>query len=220
MTYDEFAGPDGGYSVSNIYYDTINNDLIRTSLAKPRYREKVRLRAYGNPGLDSIVFAEIKKKVSKNGNKRRSPILLSDAYMFLNSGKLPEETTELNMQVLKEIKYILDNKKIFPVLYLAYDRIAFQGIDKSVDFRVSFDQNIVSRRYDLKLEAGRHGDRVTDKNTVIMEIKVTESIPVWFTKLLSKCEVYAKGFSKYGVEYQNWLKNKPRDLQKEGILLT
>jgi len=50
------------YSISNLYYDTPDSHLIRTSLQKPVYKEKLRLRAYGVPGLDEKVYLEIKKK--------------------------------------------------------------------------------------------------------------------------------------------------------------
>ena len=38
------------YSISNVYYDTPDYALIRASLEKPAYKEKLRLRSYGVPG--------------------------------------------------------------------------------------------------------------------------------------------------------------------------
>ena len=52
----------GRYTISNIYFDTGQFDLIRASLEKPVYKEKLRLRCYGTPSEDGKVFAEIKKK--------------------------------------------------------------------------------------------------------------------------------------------------------------
>jgi len=48
------------YSITNLYYDTDDSTLIRTSLQKPDYKEKLRLRAYGVPGPEDTVFIELK----------------------------------------------------------------------------------------------------------------------------------------------------------------
>ena len=37
------------YTISNIYYDTKDDYLIRRSLSKPLYKEKLRLRTYDVP---------------------------------------------------------------------------------------------------------------------------------------------------------------------------
>lgn len=48
----EFVQPDrfAESLIGNIYYDTPDSRLIRTSLEKPVYKEKLRLRCYGVPG--------------------------------------------------------------------------------------------------------------------------------------------------------------------------
>ena len=113
------------YSISNLYFDTPDSHLIRTSLQKPVYKEKLRLRAYGVPGLETQVYLEIKKKCQGIVNKRRSALILSDAYDFAASGQLPAERPYQNRQVLREISYLLQQHELRPSLYLAYDRLAF-----------------------------------------------------------------------------------------------
>lgn len=75
MTYDEYC-PDGAlYSIYNIYYDTDDYRLIRASLAKPYYKEKLRLRSYSPlSSEDSPVFLELKKKVGGIVTKRRAAL--------------------------------------------------------------------------------------------------------------------------------------------------
>ena len=90
MDLDPYNKKNPTYTITNIYYDTDDSYLIRTSLQKPRYKEKLRLRGYGVPGLDDKVYVEIKKKFSGVVNKRRSAMILADAYDFLQTGKLPE----------------------------------------------------------------------------------------------------------------------------------
>ena len=47
--------------ISNIYFDTPSKLLIRRSLEKPIYKEKLRVRSYGTATDDSTVFIELKK---------------------------------------------------------------------------------------------------------------------------------------------------------------
>ena len=69
MVEDEHAR----YSIKNIYFDTANYDLIRTSVDGAKYKEKLRLRAYGtwNRKTNGSVFLEIKKKCDGIVYKRR-----------------------------------------------------------------------------------------------------------------------------------------------------
>ena len=59
-----YMAPDryGETEIRNIYFDNDDDELIETSLLKPEYKEKLRLRSYGVPDMDSTVFFEIKKK--------------------------------------------------------------------------------------------------------------------------------------------------------------
>ena len=51
----------GSPRIQSLYYDTEDFALIRASLERPAYKEKLRLRAYGEPGTLSASFLEIKK---------------------------------------------------------------------------------------------------------------------------------------------------------------
>lgn len=211
MEPDDYNKHGEAYTIANIYYDTQDNHLIRTSLAKPRYKEKLRIRAYGVPESDSKVYIEIKKKVAGLVNKRRSAMKLDEAYSFLEAGNLPELNPKMNTQVLREIGYILEQHELKPALYLAYDRRAYFG-NGNHDLRISFDANIRTRRDDLRLESGMYGQQLLEKDTWLMEVKVGQSMPVWLTRLLSENKIYPTSFSKYGTEYMRTLKEtaKPK----------
>lgn len=113
------------YTIANIYYDTADNTLIRESLSKPVYKEKLRLRSYGVPDMDSKVFLEIKKKYRGLVNKRRTTLKLDEAYNFLETGKMPALKDYMNGQVLHEIDYFLNLHDLVPKVYIAYDRLAY-----------------------------------------------------------------------------------------------
>lgn len=201
---DSYSKRGGAYQICNIYYDTEDSALIRESLTKPRYKEKLRLRSYGVPNAESKVFVEIKKKYKGRVNKRRSPMLLSEAYALLEEGFFPESDGAIkkNMQVIREIAYILKKRDLSPMVYLAYERKAYFSRDNG-DLRVSFDTNILTRRHSLRLEYGVFGAPLLEKGSCLMEVKTTGSIPLWLTDLFTECGVYPISFSKYGTEYKH-----------------
>lgn len=206
MEMDEYNKEHEFYTISNLYFDTKKNNLIRNSLSKPDYKEKLRLRAYGVPKANEKVYLEIKKKVCGMVNKRRTKLKLAEAYNLIATGKKPSIKDYMNVQVLNEIEYMLKIYDLEPKLYLAYDRKAFfSKIDRGL--RITFDSDIRTRRYDLKLESGDHGQNLLDNDKWIMEVKAENNIPIWLTRLLSESKIYKTSFSKYGKEYENLLLN-------------
>ncbi|MBB3112836.1 SPX domain protein involved in polyphosphate accumulation [Paenibacillus phyllosphaerae] len=194
------------YSISNLYFDTEHHTLIRNSLSKPKYKEKLRVRAYGVPAPDAKVYLELKKKVFGLVNKRRTALKLQEAYEFVRTGKPPAFREGMNKQVIAEIEYFLSRYELEPMTYLAYDRIAMFAKGNR-DLRISFDTNIRHRRYDLKLEAGDHGEQLMEKGQWLMEVKAEKTVPVWLARLLSEHEMYRTSFSKYGNEYKKSIRN-------------
>lgn len=84
MNPDKYCKNNNTYSIYNIYYDTKNNDVIRHSISKPYYKEKLRLRSYKVPtNLDKKVFLELKKKIKGIVSKRRLSLTLGEAYDFI-----------------------------------------------------------------------------------------------------------------------------------------
>ncbi|WP_336787635.1 polyphosphate polymerase domain-containing protein [Paenibacillus sp. MMO-177] len=216
MELDEYNKNDQFYSISNLYFDTDQHSIIRGSLAKPKYREKLRLRAYGVPKPDAKVYLELKKKVFGLVNKRRTGLTLGEAYEFVRTGVEPELKPYMNKQVIQEIKYFLGRYELQPKVYLAYDRIAM-FCKNNRDLRITFDTNIRSRRYDLLLEAGDHGELLMAKDQWLMEVKAEKTVPVWLAQLLSELGMFRTGFSKYGNEYRMNIRQEERI--KERLLL-
>lgn len=216
MELDEYNKNDQFYSISNLYFDTDQHSIIRSSLAKPKYREKLRLRAYGVPKPDAKVYLELKKKVFGLVNKRRTGLTLGEAYEFVRTGVEPELKPYMNKQVIQEIKYFLGRYELQPKVYLAYDRIAM-FCKNNRDLRITFDTNIRSRRYDLLLEAGDHGELLMAKDQWLMEVKAEKTVPVWLAQLLSELGMFRTGFSKYGNEYRMNIRQEERI--KERLLL-
>lgn len=193
MSQDEY----GLHTICNIYYDTPTYDLIRNSIEKPKYKEKLRVRSYGKPDKKDKVFIEIKKKYKGVVFKRRVALTLEETERYLNHGIKPKKES----QILKEIDYFINFYKPIPKVYLAYDRIAYFGKEDS-NIRITFDQKIRSRQYDLSLGKGDYGDYLLENNEYLMEIKVPLAMPLWLVRILSDLEIYPTSFSKYGNVYK------------------
>lgn len=185
----------GKSTICNLYFDTNEYELIRHSITKPIYKDKVRLRSYNLPTLDSKVYLEIKRKYEGVVSKRRIEMTLNDYYNF-------EEVNDLyeNKQILNELNYYFQFYKLKTAMFLSYFRRAFYAKD-NMEFRVTFDSNIIARNYDLKIENGIYGDYILDKDKYIMEIKILDAIPLWFVKILDQFNISPCGFSKYGEAY-------------------
>ncbi|MEG1633375.1 MAG: polyphosphate polymerase domain-containing protein [Oscillospiraceae bacterium] len=193
MREDEY----GLHTICNIYYDTPDSDLIRRSIDNPVYKEKLRLRSYGVPTLDSKVFLEIKKKYKKVVNKRRIQLTLREAYDYLEHGVRPQKDS----QILREIDFFLQRYPLTRGTYLAYDRVALVGVQDD-ECRVTFDRNIRSRRRLTELENGDWGEFLLPQGYYLMESKVMGATPLWFSEILSSLSVYPVSFSKYGNIYR------------------
>jgi len=205
MHLDEFCQNGQEYSIYNIYYDTDDSSLIRHSLTRPYYKEKLRLRTYCIPGsLNSQVFLELKKKIGGTVNKRRAVLNLGEAYKFLECGIYPENPDYMNRQVLSEINFFLKHYDVKPACYISFKRIALFG-QQDNDFRITFDHNIITRREELGLEKGCYGEELLEPGQVLMEVKVSGGFPLWLANYLSENQIYRIKFSKYGQEYTRGL---------------
>ena len=194
----------GAYTICNIYYDTDDWRLIRASLEKPVYTEKLRVRSYGVPEENGRVFVELKKKYDGVVYKRRITTEAREAAPFL-AGAVPNG----HGQIGQELLWFQQRYRTKPRVFIAYDRLAFAGIDDS-ELRITFDTNLRWRDTALDLRLGDYGAPITDPGMILMEIKLPGVCPLWLSQLLSRAEVFPTSFSKYGYCYQHHI------LPKEG----
>ena len=94
---EPYMTPDlyGKTTVRNIYYDTDTYLLVRRSIEKPVYKEKLRIRSYEQANPDSIVFVELKKKYKGEGFKRRVPLPLETAARYMRTGEKPHPSCQV-----------------------------------------------------------------------------------------------------------------------------
>ena len=193
MTLDKY----GRTTIRNLYYDTDTYLLIRRSIEKPIYKEKLRMRSYHRADTDSRVFVELKKKYRHVVYKRRIPLPHQEAMAWLSGERHPASAS----QITDEIDYCLQYYgALHPTLYLSYEREAYYADDGS-DFRVTFDDTVLCRQTDLSLASEVYGTPLLPADRVLMEVKCSGGIPLWMTEILSREKLYKTSFSKYGTAY-------------------
>ncbi|MBO5372289.1 MAG: polyphosphate polymerase domain-containing protein [Lachnospiraceae bacterium] len=196
MQLDEY----GKHTICNIYLDTENFALIRESIEKPVYKEKLRLRSYGVPTDSDTVFLELKKKFDGIVYKRRIAMPLKQAMDYLYEGKELEQKG----QIPKELDYAIQKYKVHPAVYLSYERRAYYGKEQA-DLRITFDENILCREEKLDLREGSFGTPLLEESESIMEIKIPGTMPLWLSKALSENEIFPFSYSKYGTYYKKYI---------------
>ena len=188
----------GEHTICNIYFDDDKFGLIRESLDKPMYKEKLRLRTYGVPeNGEHQAFVEIKKKFDGVVYKRRIPLKLKDAEDYLYKGIHPEGDS----QILREIDWFRKaHAPLEPRVVLTYVRRAFYGVENK-DFRMTIDRDITCRYEGLHLTEGVYGKKLFEEGTSLLEIKIPGIMPLWMSEILSNLKIYPASFSKYGTYY-------------------
>jgi SPX domain protein involved in polyphosphate accumulation len=197
MEPDAYATSD----IRNIYYDTPDFRLIRRSLEKPVYKEKLRLRSYGTIGPGVDVYLEMKKKYKGIVYKRRVKVSQEQAKAFMERrAPLPKDS-----QIARELVYFRDYyKTLEPMVYLSYDREAWYD-PNDYGFRMTLDRNIRYRTTDLDLAAPVDGIALLPPDISLLEVKASGGIPMWLTEHLSSIRLHKQSFSKYGTAYQQML---------------
>lgn len=186
----------GRNTICSLYLDTPDHLIIRNSIIARTYKEKLRLRSYGTPTMDDLVFLEIKKKFKRVVYKRRERMTLREAMAYIEHGEKPCDS-----QIMREIDYAMHfYRSPKPMMLIAYEREAYFDAENP-DLRITFDTNVRARDTDCRLENGSHGEYLLPEDVILMEIKTGGAMPVWLAGALSQCGILPGRFSKYGTAY-------------------
>lgn len=196
----------GRSTIRSIYYDTETYLLIRRSLERPVYKEKLRVRSYRAAGPGDSVYIELKRKYHSVVYKRRTAVCQRDAADYLG-GRIPAPKP---CQITDEIDYFRRYYgTLAPRVFLSSEREAF--FEKNSEFRVTFDENILWRTTDLSLAAGVYGERILKPGQTLMELKTAGGIPLWMVDVLTSQRIRKTSFSKYGNAYLAMLERDKKE---------
>lgn len=207
----------GEYKICNLYLDTDDFYFIEHSLDRPAYKEKLRIRSYGNADQETKIFLEIKKKAKGVVYKRRIVIPFGEAADYVHNGVRPPSLEGfVPNQIFEEIDYLMKKYEPEPKIYLAYDREAYFLTDHP-EVRITLDKNIRSRWENITLTSD-DGTELLDtgvENYRLMEIKSGRAIPLEITEILSRLKIYPVSFSKYGRIYTAMVQKNKSTGRKE-----
>ena len=196
MEIDEF----GKTSIASLYYDTPTWQLIRTSVEKPLFKEKIRLRSYGLATEESPVFLELKRKAYGIVYKRRVETTIPLVHKFFAG----EGDICAGGQINREITTFRDHyKTLAPSCLIIYDRTAY--FEPNGSLRLTIDENPRYRLNELDLVSSMDGIPLLQPGWTILEVKVQEAMPLWLAGILSEGRIVKGSFSKYGEAYRQQL---------------
>ncbi len=211
----------GASAIISTYLDTPERYLIIQSQEKPLYKEKLRIRRYGD-ALDATTptFVEIKKKYKGIVYKRRICMSAAAAQAFLRGmpyeravrlypladPKAQAETTSpVSLQIAREIFAFcrrygrLDPSMDIRVIRTAWKLTAEGAEQTPFDVRVTFDENM--RALDRFDDRALWTD-LTAPGEVLMEIKCEGAYPRWLVDILNAVDARPSSFSKYGKAFE------------------
>ena len=192
--------------IASLYYDSPDYRLIRNSIEKLDFKEKIRLRSYGIATDTSPVFLELKRKYDGVVYKRRVQTTIPQVEKFMGfAGNICADG-----QIARELTYFRNfYETLVPACLIIYDRTAY--FEPGGDLRLTIDGNPRYRTTDLNLTTSMDGISLLGEGYYILEIKVQDAMPLWLTKILCEGKIYKGSFSKYGEAYKQQMikiKNK------------
>lgn len=189
----------GRTSIASLYYDTPDRRLVRASMEKPEFKEKLRLRSYGPATEASPVFLELKRKYDGVVYKRRVQTTIPQAEGFLAGTEGIGDG-----QIGRELAYFRDYyRTLEPACLIIYDRTAY--FQPEGDLRLTVDDLPRYRTEDLSLTKGMEGIPLLGEGQSILEVKVQQAMPLWLSAILSEGGIRKGSFSKYGEAYRRQL---------------
>ena len=192
MVPDEY----GLTTIASLYYDTPDCRLIRESIDKPEFKEKIRLRSYGPADDNTPVYLELKRKAYGVVYKRRVQSTVPQAEQFLSG----ESEFYSDGQINREITYFRDYyHTLVPSCMILYDRTAYREPDG--DLRLTIDRNPRYRIDGFRFDR-TDGIPLLNPGETILEIKVQDTIPLWLVRILSTGGIRHESISKYGEAYR------------------
>lgn len=209
----------GDTSIRSLYYDTPSYELVARSIEAPLYKEKLRLRVYGNGGdPHTPAFVEIKKKYKGIVYKRRIALPLAAAEAFL-SGVPYEKAVRMfpspgsvaitysepaqSRQIANEIAFFIKRHGPLAPSILTMCRRRSLVDPHGSDLRVTIDTHLMANDGGRPQGIGdaRFLKPLIPVDEAIMEIKSKAALPLWLASALSEAGAYKRSFSKCGSAY-------------------
>jgi len=214
--------PNHSYTVRSIYFDSDDLVFYHEKLDSVKTRRKLRVRTYNTPCSDTIAFVEIKRKFGRVGCKDRLKLPLQKVDHALNGMKpemvLGEDNRFQDRTVLGKIRYLLNIKRLHPVVLVTYDREAFIG-RRDGTARVTFDQNIRSLISPTLEQIFDEESLIQfEDDQFVLELKFDDNMPGWMADLIRTLNISSESYSKYCAGIEAWLNCHPEQASRANTM--
>lgn len=203
MEADMQGGEFGRYTITSLYYDTVDYKAYWDKLEGHRFRRKVRVRVYGDEPVtpQTLCFVEIKQRINKTLQKKRVILPYQEAVALCGAGQAITTDSAVDQAVIDEIRYLYYTLQLQPACIVSYQRLAFNGIEYDPGLRVTFDSQLKGRSHNLSLLTADQGESqfFVPPGWYILEVKVNYRIPYWLTELINDHHCTLRRISKYCV---------------------
>lgn len=192
---DRYTDPDGSYLVKSLYFETpYSNDYHDKELGV-QFRQKVRLRSYGNSDVYKL---EIKSKNGDVATKYSVSLSLQQAKMVADGNY--SCILDIGSRNRMYIYHQLVTNVYRPLMVVTYKRYPFTN--PAGNFRLTFDEDI---RYSVSPQSVFSDIPATGLATdkTIIEIKYDDFVPDWITDFLLKSGINAGESSKFAAAFRN-----------------
>lgn len=214
--------PLGGYLIESLYYDTDDLRCYWEKIDGIRLRRKVRIRCYltdtSVAGLNSTppnpptTYLEVKQRLDRITQKRRTPLSLDAATAFLDHGQRPQpaplhapiagdntgtDNALIDSALIDEVEVMRADLGLQATCITGYRRTALLGTQADTGLRVTFDRDLYYRRTDLLLGSGRSEGDLLRPGFVVVEVKVNDRLPGWLSTLIGRQGLAVTRISKY-----------------------
>ena len=95
-------------------------------------------------------------------------------------------------------------------MFVSYERDSFRGLEDP-GLRLTLDRDILWRIRGLDLRLGAWGEPLLKEDETLMEIKISNAMPLWLSAALSDMGIFPLSYSKYGRAYQQMEKEMIRE---------
>lgn len=199
MVVDQHGKQNGRYALTSLYYDSPDLRCYYEKTDGLRFRRKLRIRCYDMNEMfneESPVFLEIKQRVDRVTQKRRTVLTYGDALRLCNDRQMLEHNPEDEL-FLNEVYAFVWQYNLQPASIVQYDRQAFIGTKYDPGLRVTFDTSLAFQTYPLYLHESPTNLPMMPANRVVVEIKVNERMPHWIADLVKQNNLQMTRISKY-----------------------
>src|SRR5262245_57206969 len=188
------------YPVHTLYLDSADLKLYWGAIDRDKSRFKLRLRYYDDKP-DAPVFLEIKQRMSTYRMKKRAAVR-RDLVDRLLAGHRPEPSYLVSndleyLSALEEFCERMRHIDARPRIHIGYLREAYMPHDDN-STRLTLDREVrVEPEPAARLSTTMQSPAPLWGEDVVLELKYTHGLPVWFRDLMSTFNLRLCGAAKY-----------------------